>query len=64
MATTDKAEYMREYRASGSDYAERNRNRNKARQRAMTMLADKYRVEFERLFQAQLTSMKNKGMKV
>lgn len=59
----ENAEYMRGYRES-SDYGEKNRNRNNARRRAQIALANKHPAEFEALFSAQLSAMRNKGMKV
>jgi len=48
------AEQMRDYRAGNSDYAERNRQRNKAARAADAALKRLHRAEWERLFAAEL----------
>lgn len=62
--TSAKADYMRQLRADNSDYAERNRNKVRARGRALTRLKDKYPREFELFEREELEKMRARGLKV
>jgi ribosomal protein L20A (L18A) len=51
-------EYMREYRERNQEYTKLNRTRNKARQRAYSMLAARHDAEFQKLLADQLKKIR------
>lgn len=59
----EKAEYMRQLRADNSDYAERNRNKVRARGRALSRLKDKHPREFEMFFREEMAKIQARGGK-
>lgn len=56
MSTTpsDMGSYMKDYRAKNPDYAQRNLAQNRARRRALGLLAKKFPEEFAKLYKKEL----------
>jgi len=62
--TSDKAEYMKQFRADNTDYADRDRNQKAARSRALTRLKTKYSRDYELFYREELEKLRTRGKKV